>query len=80
MSSSFLDKVNSRVLSLHGDVACEGSSHACPRKSLFSVREAQVTDALRSNGTRPNQTKDIATEFASFTKYGLRPANLIKIV
>ena len=32
-------------------------THVCPRKSLFTAREAQVTDAQRSNGTKPNQTK-----------------------
>ena len=45
-------------MSLHGDLACDGSSRVCPQKSLFAVKEVQLTDAQRLNGTKPNQTKN----------------------
>ena len=43
-------------MSLYGDVACDGSSRVIPWKSLFTAREAQITDAQISNATKPNQS------------------------
>ena len=44
-------------MSLH--VLFERSSCFSPQKSLFTVREANVTDVQWPNGTKPNQTKPI---------------------